>query len=98
MAAVRKLGSPSPSALQAMKADRGANARPRLFQAPVIAYRWGPAAQPGHKEQRNETLFVLAFARDLPRAHRTQSQGPRAPGGGGCEPHEGRAAREGLSC
>jgi hypothetical protein len=41
-------------------------------------------------------LFILAFARDLPRAHRAQPQGPRAGRGGGREPHKGRAARSGV--
>src|ERR1700735_2563034 len=44
----------------------------------------------------HETLFILAFARDLSRAHRAQSQGPRAGRGGGREPLEGRAARGGV--
>ena len=44
----------------------------------------------------HETLFILAFAGDLSRAHRAQSQGPRAGRGGGREPLEGRAARSGV--
>jgi hypothetical protein len=39
----------------------------------------------------HETFFILAFARDLPRAHRAQSQGPRAGRGGGREPKTGLA-------
>ena len=54
-----------------------------------------PLASRGAKANNgdfHETFFILAFARDLSRAHRAQPQGSRAGRGGGREPHEGRAA------
>jgi hypothetical protein len=62
----------------------GAAARLRLRQAPTgycneSARPWRSPRIVGAKAgDFHETLFILAFACDLSRAHRAQSQGPRA--------------------